>query len=212
MEQARKGASTTGDEKSTARKRSSKGTERGKDSSFCNACGVIYLKNLGLEQKLQKHKGRAVLRGDVVEDDSGSYAVFTEQGSSASLKAAAKVLDVIARLLGWAGQASDAESACAQDKMEDAPALLKLPKLKCSAIGIRLPRHQLQKTWQNIQDLVVPLDRNLYGHPLAGSLQEKQFEKALLENGCENARLGMLVLFRGKRSPFFPCMLTASRW
>ena len=30
-------------------------------------------------------RGRVILRGDVVEDDSGSYAVFAEQGSSASL-------------------------------------------------------------------------------------------------------------------------------
>ena len=37
---------------------------------------------------MQHHKfritGRVVLRGDVVKDASGSYAVFTEQGSSAS--------------------------------------------------------------------------------------------------------------------------------
>ena len=31
--------------------------------------------------KHQKYKGRVVLRGDIVKDDPGSYAVFTEQGS-----------------------------------------------------------------------------------------------------------------------------------
>ena len=40
--------------------------------------------------------------------DSGSYAVFTEQGSSASQLTAAKVMDVIP---GCAGQAADAVSA-----------------------------------------------------------------------------------------------------
>ena len=34
-----------------------------------------------------------VLRGDFVKDDSGSYAVFTEQGSCASHMTAAKVLE-----------------------------------------------------------------------------------------------------------------------
>ena len=34
-----------------------------------------------LEKKHKKYKGRIVLRGDFVKDDSGSYAVFTEQGS-----------------------------------------------------------------------------------------------------------------------------------
>ena len=41
---------------------------------------VCHFKNAELETKHQKHKGRIVLRGDIVKDDSGSYAVFTEQG------------------------------------------------------------------------------------------------------------------------------------
>ena len=56
-------------------------------------------------------KGRVVLRGDVVNDDSGSCAVFTEPGSSASQMTAAKVMDVIARLPDCGGQAADAISA-----------------------------------------------------------------------------------------------------
>ena len=35
---------------------------------------------------------------DTVKDDSGSYAVFTEHGSSASQMTAAKVMDIIIRL------------------------------------------------------------------------------------------------------------------
>ena len=40
----------------------------------------------------QKYKGRIVLRGDTVKDHSRSYAVFTEQGSSASQMTAAKIM------------------------------------------------------------------------------------------------------------------------
>ena len=54
---------------------------------------MCHLKNADLETKHQKYKGRVVLRGDIVKDDSGSYAVFTEQGSSASRMTAAKVMD-----------------------------------------------------------------------------------------------------------------------
>ena len=36
-----------------------------------------------------------------------------------------------------------------------------------------------------MEDPVVPLGRNLYGHPLAGLLWEKQFEKILLKHGWE---------------------------
>ena len=50
---------------------------------------ICHLKNAELEAKHQKYKGRVVLRGDIVKDDSGSYAVFTEQGSSASQMTAA---------------------------------------------------------------------------------------------------------------------------
>ena len=63
-----------------------------------------------------------------MEDDSGAYAVFAEQGSSASQMTAAKAMDVIARLPDCDGQAAEAVPAYAQVKMEDAPRLLKIPK------------------------------------------------------------------------------------
>ena len=53
---------------------------------------ICHLKNSELEPQYQRYKGRVVLRG--VKDDSGSYAVFTEQGSSASQVTAAKVMDI----------------------------------------------------------------------------------------------------------------------
>ena len=139
------------------------------------------MKNAELDAKHQKYKGRVVLRGDIVKDDSGSYAVFTEQGSSASQMTAAKVMDIISRLPGCVGQAADAVSACIQVKMEDAPKLLKIPKSECPDLRIRLPRHKWPKSWSSMEDPVVPLERNLYGHPLAGLLWERQFEKILLQ-------------------------------
>ena len=41
---------------------------------------ICHLKKAELEAKHQGYKGRVVLRGDVVKDISGSYAVFTGQG------------------------------------------------------------------------------------------------------------------------------------
>ena len=92
---------------------------------------ICHRKNAELETKHQKYKGRAVLRDDIVKDDSDFYAVLTEQGASASQMTAAKVMDIISRLLGCAGQAADAVSAYTQVKMEDAPTLLKIPKSEC---------------------------------------------------------------------------------
>ena len=61
---------------------------------------ICHFKNAELEPKIQKYRGRIVLRGDILKDVSGSYAVFTEQGSSASQMTAAKVMDIISRLPG----------------------------------------------------------------------------------------------------------------
>ena len=100
---------------------------------------ICHLKNAELEAKHQKYKSRVVLRGDIVKDDSGSHAVFTEQGSPASQMTAAKIMDIISRLPGCDGQAADAVSAYTQVKMEDAHKLLKIPKSECPDIWIRLP-------------------------------------------------------------------------
>ena len=114
-----------------------------------------------------------------MKDDSGSYAVFTEQGSSASQMTAAKVMDMIYRLPGCAGQTPDAVSAKTQVKVEDAPNFLKIPKSECPDIWIRLPRHKWLKSWSSMEDPAVLLERNLYGHPLAGLLWDRHFEKIL---------------------------------
>ena len=83
---------------------------------FASLMHICHLKNSELEAKHQKYKGRVVLRGDIVKDNSGSYAVFTEQGSSASQMTAAEIMDIISRLPGCDGQAGDAVSAYTQVK------------------------------------------------------------------------------------------------
>ena len=71
--------------------------------------------------------------------------------------------------------------------MEHAPTLLQLTKSECPDILIRLPRKKWPNTWQNMEEPLIPLERNLHGHSLAGLLWERQFEKVLLENEWEKA-------------------------
>ena len=148
---------------------------------------------LNWRQSTKKDKGRVVLRGDIVKDDSGSDALFTEQGSSASQMTAAKIMDIISRLPGCDGQAADAVSAYTQVKMEDAPKLLKIPKSECPDIWIRLPRNKWPKSWSSMEDPVVPLDRNLYGHALAGLLWVRQLETTQQKK----SRFGRTNIFPG---------------
>ena len=128
-----------------------------------------------------------------MKDDSGSYAVFTEQGSSASQMTAVKVMDIISRLPRCAGQPADAVSAKTQVKMEDAPKLLKNSKIGMS-------RHLDSSTTTQMAQIMVQYGRpsrsswtQSSGHPLAGLLWERQSEKILLKLRLgESFQLGML--------------------
>ena len=159
---------------------------KGAKVHFASLMDICHLKNAELEAKHQKYKGRVVLRGAIVKENSGSYAVFTEQGSSASQMIAAKIMDIISRLPGCDGQAADAVSAYTQVKMEDAHKLLKIPKSECPDIWIRLPRHThgqnhgpVRKTQSFFLNgiCMVILWQDYYGKGI--------FEKILLKHGWE---------------------------
>ena len=116
--------------------------------NFAFLMDICHTKNAELEPKLQKFQGRVVLQGNIVKDDSGAYAAFAEQGLSASQMTVAKMMDVRTRLQGCDGQAADAASAYTQEKLEDAPRLLKIPKSEKPDVWIRLPRHKWPKSWR----------------------------------------------------------------
>ena len=126
--------------------------------------------------------------------ESGAYAVFTEQGSSAALMTAAKIMDAIETLPDCDGQAADAVSAYTVENWRMIPESSKFQNQNVQMIGYVFHDTKWTKSLSNIEDLVVPLERNLYGHPLAGLLWEGQFEEVLLEFWMgENSGLGMYV-------------------
>ena len=96
-----------------------------------------------------------------------------------------KIMGIISRLSGCDGQAPDVVSEYTQVKVEDAHKLLKNPKSECPDMWICPSRHKWPKSSSSVEDPVVPLERDLYGHPLAGLLWERQFEKILLKHGWE---------------------------
>ena len=185
MEEARDNPSVANGESQKQKGVCSRSTKRQKKVLCATLMYTCHLRNAELEPKLQKYKGRVVLRGDVVKDDSGAYAVFTEQGSSASQMTAAKVMDVTARQPDCDGQAADAVSACTQVRRSK---IAQKSEVRLLDYGIRLPRHKWPKSWSNIEDPVVLLERKLHGHPLAGLLWEREFEKVLLGVGWEKVQ------------------------
>ena len=69
---------------------------------------LCHEKHSELPESLRVCKGRVVFRGDQVRDESGFFAVFSEQGTSASHLAAADFLDGVARITGNDSEDSDA--------------------------------------------------------------------------------------------------------
>ena len=129
---------------------------KGTKVHFASLIDICHLKNAELEAKLQKYKGRVVLRGNIVKDDSKSDAVFTEQGSSASQMMTAKVMDIISRLPGCAGQGADAVTAHPGENG------------RCSKIiensTIGMPRHLDSSTTTQMAKIMVQ-----YGRPSRSS-------------------------------------------
>ena len=83
-----------------------------------------------------------------MKDDSGSYAVSTEQGSSASQMTAAKIMDVIYQDYGDAQDKQLTQyplTPRSKWKMHQR----KKTKSECPDIWIRLPRHKWPKSWSN---------------------------------------------------------------
>ena len=69
------------------------------------------------------------------------------------------------------------------------------------------------QSWSSMEDPVVPLERNLYGHPLAGLLWERQCEKILLKYGWEKvSNRGMFICTPWKMGYSYLCMWMTSNW
>ena len=127
---------------------------------------------------------------------------------------AAKVMDIISRLPGCAGQAADAVSAYNPGKIEDAPKLLKKSQIGVPRYLDTSNKAQIwPKSLSSMEDPVVPLERNIYGHPLAGLVWERQFEKILLKYFCEKvSNWECLFVHREKKCYSYLFMWMTSNW
>ena len=161
---------------------------------------LMHLKNSELEAIYQAYKARIVFRGDDVKDEEGAYAVFTEQGTSASHMTATKFLDVIARAPGNKGEDADATSAYTQILLSLAHEILGAEVLP--ETWISLPKNKQPKSWAGIEDPVCPLLRNLYGHPMAGLLWDKGSQRLIQKAGFEKV-LGWESLYVHKAKQLF---------
>ena len=123
-----------------------------------------------------------------------------------SYSTTAKVMDIISRLPGCSGQAADAVSAFSHVKMEDAPSYVENSKIGMSR-QFGFVYHDtygqnhgpVSKIWSFLQS------ENLYGHPMAGLLWERQCEKILLKYGWEKYQIGNAYSLTDKRNYSYLC-------
>ena len=64
----------------------------------------------------------------------------------------------------------------------------------------------------HIEDPVAPLERNLYGHPLAGLLLERKFEKILLKYGWEKVSNWECLFVHREKGLFLSVLWMTSNW
>jgi len=138
---------------------------------FGSLMALCHQEHSELAEALRRYRGRVVSRGDNVRDEEGFYAVFSEQGTSASHLASATFLDAIARMPGNDGEDSGAIGAYTQCELEGPPT------------WITLPSDQRPASWAQFKNPVCRLRLNLYGHPLAGLYRERHCAKALMNLG-----------------------------
>ena len=131
-----------------------------------------------------------------------SYAVFTEQGSSASQMTAAKIMNIISRR----------SISLYQSKIGSCSQIIENSEVRMSRYLDTSTKTQIAKINFPHGRRVVPLERNLYGHPLAGLLWERHFEKVLLEHGWEKVQIGNAYLRTEKKDYPFLCLWTTYNW
>ena len=119
-------------------------------------------------------------------------AVFTEQGGSASRVTAGTFANTISRLHGMAEEANDAVSACTHVDMSEAPRLLRSPEKECPQVCVRPPPSRRPQQWDTIEESVVPLERNLFGHLFGRTgIGEKMGRCTCEEKWRQRANTGM---------------------
>ena len=160
-----------------------------KEVHFGSIKALCHIKNFERAKAEWIYKGRIVFRGDLVKDETGFKAVFTEQSTCASYMTGTKFLDIIARFPGCIGEDADATSAFTQITFDEAADILGMAYVP--ETWISLPKDRWPDEWHELVakgellDPVCPLITNLYGHPIAGLLWDKCSQSRILQCGFE---------------------------
>ena len=134
-------------------------------------------------QSTKNYKGRVVLRGDIVKDDTGFLcsiyrtmiiSITTDGSKSHGYHIqTARVRRTSSSICFYPGH----NGRCSK--------IIENSQIGVSRLMDSSTTTQMAKIMVQYGRPSVPLERNLYGHPLAGLLWERQFEKIPLKYGWE---------------------------
>ena len=123
--------------------------------------GVCVEKNSELEPSTRKYKGRVVVQGNRVVNQSYEAAIFQDLGSALATLDASRAVDAYGCVPGHAIEVADAEQAYVQADMRGTPTWVCLP-----------PEVRTGKA-RNMRRPVCRLKKALDGHPDAGAYWEE---------------------------------------
>ena len=134
---------------------------KGEEIHMARAHGICVEKHsqLPVGDPKRKFKGRGVLLGNQVKNQSFEAAMFQDLGNSPASFEASRWADFLGCQDGWDVQMADAVQAYIQATLRGTPCWIELPPEAVPS----------ECKWDKYRRPVVPLRKTLYGHPDAGT-------------------------------------------
>ena len=123
----------------------------------------------------RKFKGRGVLLGNQVKNQSFEAAMFQDLGNSPASFEASRWADFLGCHDGWDVQLADAVQAYIQATLRGTPCWIELPPEAVPS----------ECKWDKYRRPVIPLRKALHGHPDAGTFWEQDCDESVRAVGFE---------------------------
>ena len=150
---------------------------KGEEIHMARAHGICVEKHsqLPVGDPKRKFKGRGVLLGNQVKNQSFEAAMFQDLGNAPASFEASRWADFLGCHDGWDVQMADAVQAYIQATLRGTPCWIELPPEAVPS----------ECKWDKYRRPVVPLRKALYGHPDAGTFWEQHCDASVRAVGFE---------------------------
>ena len=146
---------------------------------MARAHGIIVEKHsqLSEEDPRRKFKGRGMVLGNQIKNQTSDAALFQGVGNCPAIFEASRWADFLGCLDGWDVQMADAAQAYIQATLRGTPCWIELP-------SEAVPEDDKEQ-WNQFKRPVVRLVKALYGHPDAGTFWEQHCDESVRAMGFQ---------------------------